>query len=157
MHYYPCSYLHFFPSFFLTPLSIRDKRGRNFIREMHIPRERRHILLENLVLFVLHYVCFLVIFMVLWASISTYALLLSSHRVYVLDMYIFFMPCALLIAYLDDHLHCYVIILVISIRLSCIWSCCSYVSHHSHVFVSAWCLYFGCWVCTKTGHLTRSY
>ena len=38
---------------------------------------------------------------------SIYALLFSSHRVCMLDMHTFFMPCALLIACSDDHLPCY--------------------------------------------------
>ena len=30
---YPCSYFHFFPSFFLVPLSICAKKGREYTRE----------------------------------------------------------------------------------------------------------------------------
>ena len=90
--------------------------------------------------FVLHYVCFLDFFMVLWASFSIYALLFSSHCVYVLDMHTFFMPCTLLIACSDDHLLCYLIIVVISIWLFCVWSSCSFVSHH--VYLIKFYLYF---------------
>ena len=53
----------------------------------------------------------------------------SSHHVYVLDMHTFLCYCALLIACLDDHLICYVIIVVISIWLFGIWSSCSYMFH----------------------------
>ena len=108
---------------------------------MHISRERKHILWENLVLFVLHYVCFLYIFMVLWASISTYALLFSSHRVYVLDMLSSLYYYAFLLACSDNHLLCYVIIVVISIWLLCIWSSCSYVSHHVYLIAFYLLLY----------------
>ena len=57
------------------------------------------------------------LFMVHWVIFSTYALLLSSHCVYVLDMHTSFCYCALLVACLDDHLLCYMIILVIFIWL----------------------------------------
>ena len=110
-------------------------RGRNFIGEMHIPRGRRHLLWENLVLFALHYVCFLVCFMVLWVMFSIYALLLSSHCVCVLDMHTSLCYCVFLIACSDDHLLCYMIIVVISIWLSCVWSSCSYVSHYVYLIV----------------------
>ena len=33
MHPYPCSYTHFFPSYFLTPLSIRVKKGQSIVLE----------------------------------------------------------------------------------------------------------------------------
>ena len=57
-------------------------------------------------------------FMVLWVMFSIiYALLLSSHLAYVLDMHIFLCYCALLVACSDDHLLCYMIIVVISIWL----------------------------------------
>ena len=45
-------------------------------------------------------------FMVLWVRFSIYALLLSLHRVYVLDMHTFLCYCVLLVACLDDHLLC---------------------------------------------------
>ena len=66
-------------------------------------------------MYVFLYVCFLDCFMVLWVMFSIYALLLSLHRVCVLDMYTSLCYCALLIACSDDHLLCYVIIVVISI------------------------------------------
>ena len=66
-------------------------------------------------MYVFLYVCFLDCFMVLWVMFSIYALLLSLHRVCVLDMYTSLCYCALLIACSDDHLLYYVIIVVISI------------------------------------------
>ena len=56
-------------------------------------------------------------FMVLWVRFSIYALLLSLHRVYVLDMHTSLCYCVLLVACLDDHLLYYMIIVVISIWL----------------------------------------
>ena len=129
MHLYPCSYLHIFPSFFLTPLSICVKKGesilvsilesificiwllctfsreeiqflvhilrrRKFSGEIHKSRGRRHFLWENLILFVLHYVCFLVVFMVLWVTFSINSLLFSSNCVYVLDKHTSLYFCA---------------------------------------------------------------
>ena len=58
-------------------------------------------------------VYFLVCFMVLWVMFSIYALLFSLHRVSVLDMHTFLCYCVSLNACLDDHLLCYVIIVVI--------------------------------------------
>ena len=74
-------------------------------------------------------------FMVPWVMFSLYALLLSSHRVYVLDMHISLCHCALLVACSDDHLLYYMIIVVISIWLLCVWSSCSYISHHVYLIV----------------------
>ena len=68
-------------------------------------------------MFVFIYVCFLVCFMVLWVMFSIYVLLFSLHCVYVLDMHTSLCYWALLNACLDDHLFCYVIIVVISIWL----------------------------------------
>ena len=48
---------------------------------------------------------------------SIYALLLSSHHVYMLDMHWSLWYCDLLVACSDDHLFCYTIIVVISIWL----------------------------------------
>ena len=72
---------------------------------------------ENFVLFVFLYVCFLVYFMMLWVMFSIYTLLFSLHHVCVLDMHTSLCYCASLIACSDDHLLCYVIIVVISIWL----------------------------------------
>ena len=71
----------------------------------------------------LSFVCFTLClfsccFMVLWVLFSIYVLLLSLHRVYALDMHTSLCYCALLVACSDDHLLCYVIIVVISI---CLW------------------------------------
>ena len=41
---------------------------------------------------------------------NIYALLLSSHHTYVLDMHLSLRYYALLIAYSDDHLLCYVLV-----------------------------------------------
>ena len=68
-------------------------------------------------MFVSLYVCFLVCFMVLWVMFSIYALLFSLHHVCVLVMYTSLCYCASLNACLDDHLHWYVIIVVIFIWL----------------------------------------
>ena len=78
---------------------------------MHIPRRRRHYLRENLVLFWFILYLFSHCFMVLWVMFSIYALLLSSHHAYVLDMHLSLCYCALLVACSDDHLLCYVIII----------------------------------------------
>ena len=55
------------------------------------------------------------LFMVLGVMFSIYVLLLSSHHAYVLDMHLSLYYCALLFAYLDDHLLCYMVIVVIFI------------------------------------------
>ena len=67
-------------------------------------------------------------FMVLWVTFCIYALLLSLHRIYVLDMHTSLCYCALLVACSDDHFLCYMIIVVISIWMFYVWSSCSYVS-----------------------------
>ena len=69
-----------------------------------------------------YFVCFTLClfshcFIVLWVTFSIYTLLLSSHRVFVLNMHLSLCYYALLVAYLDDHLLCYMIIVVISIWL----------------------------------------
>ena len=84
---------------------------------------------ENLVLLCFSLRLFSRCFMVLWVMFSIYTLLLSSHHVYALDMHTSLCHYALLVACLHDHLLCYVVIVVISIWLSCVWSSCSYVSH----------------------------
>ena len=54
-------------------------------------------------------------FMVFWVTLNIYALLLLSHRVYMLDIHISLCHFALLITCLDDLLLCHMIIVVISI------------------------------------------
>ena len=108
-------------------------KGRNSIWEMHIPRGRKHLLWKNLVLLCFTLCLFFCCFMVFLVIFSIYALLFSSHCVYVLDMLTFVCHCALLIACSNDHLFCYMIIVVISIWLFCIWSSYSYVSHHVYL------------------------
>ena len=56
-------------------------------------------------------------FMVPWVIFGIYVLLHSSHHAYVLDMHTSLCYCALLIACPDNHLLCYMIIVVISIWL----------------------------------------
>ena len=72
-------------------------------------------------------------FMVFWVTLNIYALLPLSHRVYMLDIHTSLCHCALLITCLDDLLLCHIIIVVISIWLSYVWSSCSYVSHHIYL------------------------
>ena len=60
------------------------------------------------------------LFMVLWVMFSIYALLLSSHCAFVLDMHTSLCYCALLVACLDDHFLFHMIIVVISIWLFCV-------------------------------------
>ena len=158
--FYPCSYLLFFPSFLLIHLSICDKKresipvcfvisiwlmctflggeilprvhflGEKAIAEMHIPRRRKYFFRKPCFTLCLFSRCF----MVLWVMFSIiYALLLSSHHSYVLDMHISLCHCALLIACSDDHLLCYVIIVLISIWLFDVWSSCSYVLQHVYL------------------------
>ena len=83
---------------------------------MHIPKRRRHFLMRKpwfaLLCFTL--CLFFRCFMILWVMFSIFALLLSSHYAYVLDMYTSLCHCALLVACLDDHLFFYMIIVVIS-------------------------------------------
>ena len=62
-------------------------------------------------------VCFLVGFMVLWVMFSIYVLLFSLHRVCVLNMHTSLCYCASLNACSDNHLFCYVIIVVIFLWL----------------------------------------
>ena len=68
-------------------------------------------------MFVSLYVCFLVSFIVLWVMFSIYTLLFSLHHVCVLVIYTSLCYCASLNVWLDDHLRCYVIIVVIFIWL----------------------------------------
>ena len=77
---------------------------------MHIPRGRIQPFWENIVLSCFILCLFSHYFMVLWVTFSIYALLLSPHRVYVLDMHTSLCYCALLIAYSNDRLLCYMII-----------------------------------------------
>ena len=60
---------------------------------MHILKGRRHILWENLVLSCFMLCLFSRCFMVFWVIFSIYTLLLSAHRVYVLDVHISLLVC----------------------------------------------------------------
>ena len=94
--------------------------------------------------FVLFILClFSHYFMVLWVTFSIYALLLLSHRVYVLDMHTSLCHCTLLIAYSNDRLLCYMIIVIISIWLFCVWSSCSYVLQHVYL-IAFYLLHYIC-------------
>ena len=88
---------------------------------MHISRGRRHFFFWKpcfvLFYFKLVFSLFLQCFELLWVMFSIYNLLLSLHYAYVLDIYTSLCHCALLVAYSDDYLLCYVIIVVISIWL----------------------------------------
>ena len=96
---------------------------------MHIPRGRRHLFMRKHC-FVCFTLClFSCCYMVSWVTFSIYALLFSLHHVYALDMHTSLCYCALLIACSDDHLLCYMIIVVISIWLLCVWSSCLYVAY----------------------------
>ena len=108
---------------------------------MHIPRGRRQPFWENVVLSCFILCLFSHYFMVLWVTFSIYALLLSSHRVYVLDMHTSLCHCVLLITYSNDRLLCYMIIVVISIWLFCVWSSCSYVLQHVYLIAFYLLLY----------------
>ena len=81
---------------------------------------------------------FFFFFMLLW-----YALLLSLHHVYVLNMHTSLCYCALLVACSDDHLLCYMIIVVISIWLFRVWSSCSYVSQQVYL-IAFYLLHYTC-------------
>ena len=96
---------------------------------MHIPRRRINLFMRKpcFVCFTLY--LFSRYFMVLWVMFSIYALLLSLHRAYVLDMHRSLCYCALLVTCLDNHLLNYMIIVVISIWLLCVWSSCLYVAY----------------------------
>ena len=77
-------------------------------------------------MFVSLYVCF----MMLWVIFSIYALLFSLHRVCVLDMHTSLCYYVSLNACSDDHLLCYVIIVVISIWLFLVYD---QVAHMFHI------------------------
>ena len=102
---------------------------------MHIPRGRKLLFWENLVFSYFTLCLFSRYFMVLWVTFNIFALMLSSHHVYVLDMHTSLCYYALLVACSDDHLLYYMIIVVISIWLSCVWSSSSYVLQYIYLIV----------------------
>ena len=110
--------------------SYAHSQGEKFHREDAYTKGEKTFLFKK-TLFCLFYSLFVFLFfyMMLWVMFSIFALLFSSHCVYVLDMHTSLCYYALLIAYLDGHLLCYVIIVIISIWLFSVWSSCSYVSH----------------------------
>ena len=178
MHFYPCSYFHFFPSFLFAPSSIRDKkgesivificllcafsggeilslvhilRGRNSIREMIISRGRK-LLYEKtsfcftLFVFLLSLLYLMGIFfplISLWCfEFSLVSMLYCSHYcVFMLDMHTSFCYCALMIVCLDDNLHCWVIIIVISIWLFCVRSSYTHMFHITFTWLEFTCYF----------------
>jgi len=137
-------YIDVYRHFYMTHVHIL--RGRNstlctFVGvESHdaYTKGEKTPLWENLVLSCFTFYLFSRCFMVLWVTFSIYALLLSSHRDYVLDKHTSLCYCASLVACLNDHLLCYMIIVVISTWLFCVWSSCSYVLQHVYL------LYYTC-------------
>ena len=113
---YSREYIRVVCHFYMTLVHIL--RGRNSIShahlqgerfsivEMHIPRGRRHCVNQKTLLCL--FSCWL------YGALN-YALLFSLHHVCALDMHLSLCYCASLNACSDDHLLCYVIILVISI------------------------------------------
>ena len=97
--------------------------GESHKRDVYTKGEKTFFFFwENLVLFCFTLCLFSCCFMVLWVMFSINVLFLSSHRVYVLDIHTSLCYCALLVACSDDHLLCYIIIVVISIWQFCVWS-----------------------------------
>ena len=113
---YSREYIGVFCHFYMTLVHILKGRNsishahlqgeRYSIGEMHIPRGRRHCVNQKTLLCL--FSCWL------YGALS-YALLFSLHHVCALDMHISLCYCASLNACSDDHLLCYVIIVVISI------------------------------------------
>ena len=83
-------------------------------------------------------ICFMQVFQVTGIYIPS-----PSHHAYMLDMHISLCYCVFLIACSNDHLLCYMIIVVISIWLSCVWSSYSYVSHHIYL-ITFYLLHYTC-------------
>ena len=135
-------YYHFYMTY-MHILKGRDSTSCTFIGgesyrgDAYTKGEKTFIFFFRKPCFVLFYFMlgFFFCFMVLWVTFSIHALLLLSHRVYVLDMHTSLCYCALLDACSDDHLLCYIIIVVISICLFCVWSSCSYVLQHVYLIV----------------------
>ena len=122
-------YTSVFRHFYMTHVHIFRGRNSNsctFVGgeshrgDAYTKGEKTFFFLENLVLLCFSLCLFSRCFMVPWVTFSIYALLLSLHRVYVLDKHTSFCHCALLVACSDDHLLCYMIIVVISIWLLCV-------------------------------------
>ena len=118
-------------------------RGESLRGDAYTKGGKTFLFKKPLFCFVFLYVCSLVVFMVLWVMFSIYTLLLSSHHAYMLDMHISLCYCVFLIACSNDHLLCYMIIVVISIWLSCVWSSYSYVSHHIYL-ITFYLLHYTC-------------
>ena len=146
MHHYPCSYLHIFPLFFFTPLSIRVKKGESILESLldlwtfvggEIPQRRciyqggEDIFYEKTLFhFVLHYVCFLIF---LYGSLSYFsylcfvvliALCLCVEHAYILYA-LCFINCMFIrsFALLSDHCgHFHMIVMCLIKLLICFTS-----------------------------------
>ena len=149
---YTREYTGVFRHFYMTHVHIFRRRNSNsctFVGgerhrgDAYTKREKTFFLWENLVLLCFTLCLFSCCFMVLWVTFCIYALLLSLHRVYVLDMHTSLCYCALLVACLDDHFLCYMIIVVISIWVFYVWSSCSYVSQHVYL-IAFYLLHYTC-------------
>ena len=138
---YTRKYTGVYCHFYMTHVHILRERnstscafvgGENHRRDAYTKGEKT-FLWENLVLFCFTLCLFSRYFMVRGVTFNIYGLLLSSHCVCVLDMHLSWCHCALLVACSDDHLHCYMIIVVIFIWLFGVWSSCSHVSYHVYL------------------------
>ena len=136
-------YTGVFCHFYITHVHILRERnsisctfigGENYKGDAYIKGENTSFW-ENLVLSCFTLCLFSRCFIVLWVTFSIYALLLLSHRVYVLDMHTFLCYCALLVACSNNHFLCYMIIVVISTWLFCVWPSCSYVLQHVFLII----------------------
>ena len=149
---YTREYTGVYHHFYMTHVHILSGRnstscifvgGESHRGDAYTKGEKTFFFLENLVLLCFSLCLFSRYFMVPWVTFSIYALLLSSHHAYVLDMHSSLSYFVLLVACLDDNLLYYMIIVVISIRLFCIWSSCSYVSHHIYL-IDIYLLHYTC-------------
>ena len=140
---YTRKYTGVYHHFYITHVHILKERnstscafvGRENHRRDAYTKGEKTFLWENLVLFCFTLYLFSHYFMVRGVTFNIYGLLLSSHCVSVLDMHLSLCHCALLVACSDDHLHCYMIIVVISIWLFGVWSSYSHVSYHVYLIV----------------------
>ena len=144
-------YTGVFRHFYITHVHILKERnstscafvGRENYRRDAYTKGEKTFLWENLVLFCFTLYLFSHYFMVCGVTFNIYGLLLSSHCVSVLDMHLSLCHCALLVACSDDHLHCYMIIVVISIWLFGVWSSYSHVSYHVYL-IAIYLLHYTC-------------
>ena len=101
--------------------------GEGCREEAYTKGEKTYFYEKTLFCFVLLYACF---FIALWCfELLLISILCCSHRIMFM-CWACIHPYAIVIVCSDDLLLCHMIIVVISIWLSCIWSSCSYISHH---------------------------